>query len=70
MAEADAYSRGRKRLRAARSTLSAVVADLAVLGRQHDSRPRQRRTHPAVDARLHPLGRRVSYPAAVRRAAI
>jgi hypothetical protein len=55
-------------LGATRSTLSSLVPDLAVLGRQHDCRPRQRRTHSAVDALLHPLGRRVSYPAAVRRA--
>jgi len=52
----------------ARSALSSFVPDLAVLGRQYDCRPRQRRTHSAVDALLHPLGRRVPYPAAVLRA--
>ncbi len=52
---------------AVRPALSAAVAHLAVLGRQYRARPLHRRPYPADDACVHPLGRRVPDPAAVRR---
>ncbi len=52
-----------------RSALSFVVTHLAVLGRQHRARPLPRRACSSDHARLHPLGRGLPGPAAVRRAA-